>query len=340
MKLRYLQHFTALHKFLIIRLSSIGDIVLTSPVIRCLKKQVPDAEIHFLVKKGFEPVVINNPYISKVFITDGSVQDVIHELKSENYDLIIDLHKNIRSLRIRKSLNIPSVTFNKLNLQKWIYVNLKWNVMPHIHIVDRYLESVKHLGIINDNAGLDYFLSPDDVVHSGFLPQNFENGFIICATGAAHHTKILPAEKIIPVLKDLNYPCVIIGGKEDADRGEYIRQEVGQNVFNACGKLTINQSAYLVSNANAVLSNDTGFMHIAAALKRPVVSVWGNTVPEFGMAPYYPVGNEKSLISEVKGLNCRPCSKIGFEKCPRGHFKCMLNQDENEIVQSLRTFIP
>src|SRR4030095_3604321 len=159
-------------KFLIIRFSSIGDIVLTTPVIRCLKKQVPDAEIHFLTKESFHSIVEHNPYIDKTHLLAHSFELMIHELKLEDYDHIIDLHKNVRTLRVKKALGLRSHSFNKLNTQKYIYVNLKLNLMPNIHIVDRYLKTVEAFGVKNDGAGLDYFIPEKDETRKNDLPAS------------------------------------------------------------------------------------------------------------------------------------------------------------------------
>ena len=153
-------------KFLIIRFSSIGDIVLTTPVIRCLKKQVPDAEIHFLVKEAFRPVVAHNPYIDKLIVLAHSWELMMHELKEENYDYIIDLHHNVRTLKIKKALGVKSFSFHKLNIEKYIYTSIKLNVLPKKHIVDRYLGTLDEFGVKNDGEGLDYFIVNLHIIHT------------------------------------------------------------------------------------------------------------------------------------------------------------------------------
>ena len=151
-------------KFLIIRFSSIGDIVLTTPVIRCLKKQVPDAEVHFLVKNSFRSVVEHNPYIDKLHVLAHSWELMIEELKTENYDHIIDLHHNVKTLRIKKALGKRSFSFYKLNIQKYIYTAFKINTLPRVHIVDRYMRTVESFGVKNDGAGLDYFIGAHEEI--------------------------------------------------------------------------------------------------------------------------------------------------------------------------------
>jgi ADP-heptose:LPS heptosyltransferase len=317
-----------LKKILIIRFSSIGDIVLTSPVVRCLKEQAPTFEIHFLTKKSFKSILENNPNITKVYTIDKDVNEIIGDLKKENYDEIIDLHNNLRSLEVKLKLRKASSTFKKLNFEKWMIVNFKRN-LSLTHVVDRYLQTVEHLGIKNDYKGLDYFIPLSDEINIASLPFSHQKGYVGFVIGAKHFTKQLPEEKIISICKTINMPIILLGGKEDVERGEKIEAAVGTIVYNACGKFNLNQSASIIKQASKVISHDTGLMHIAAAFKKEIISVWGNTVPVFGFTPYLPGVNSK--IIEVKGLSCRPCSKIGYAKCPKGHFKCMNNINVDEF---------
>jgi ADP-heptose:LPS heptosyltransferase len=308
-------------KILVVRFSSIGDIVLTTPVVRMLKKQL-NAQVHFLTKSAYVSLLKNNPYIDSVYQIDDSVNEVIGDLKKENYDYVIDLHNNLRTQILKFRLGMPAKSFNKLNMEKFMLTNFKLDKMPKIHIVDRYLETVKHLGVKNDNQGLDFFLSANDKMDISIFPKNY----IVFVIGGQHATKILPNEKIISIIKKVNKPVLLIGGTEDAYRGEEIAKACNK-VVNTCGKYSILHSASLVQQATMVITHDTGMMHIAAAFNKKIYSVWGNTVPEFGMYPY--LESEQSKRIEVKGLNCRPCSKIGYDKCPKGHFKCMQEIDEN-----------
>lgn len=315
-------------KILIIRFSSIGDIVLTTPVIRCLQEQISGIELHYLTKKAFEPVLAGNPYIDKIHYLNESLSDTIVELKLENFDYVIDLHHNIRTLIIKKKLGKPSSSFDKLNWQKWLLVRTGINMLPKEHIVDRYLKTVEFLGVENDGAGLDYFLIHNH--HLSLLLPPSHQQYIAIVIGAQHATKRLPVERLVELCMLIKHPVVLLGGPEDMERGEVILQASGNHVFNGCGKFKLDQSAFLVKMAKSVITHDTGLMHIAAAFKKTILSVWGNTVPEFGMFPYQV---KESFIYEVKGLSCRPCSKIGYAKCPRGHFKCMNQIDLIAISQ-------
>jgi lipopolysaccharide heptosyltransferase II len=318
-----------LKKILIIRFSSIGDIVLTTPVIRCLKEQQPDTEIHFLTKKQFKGILEHNPHLHKIHCIEKDVNEIISDLKKENFDHILDLHNNIRSSQVKLKLGKASSTFKKLNFQKWMLVNFKIDKMPAMHIVDRYLQTAASLGIMNDMKGLDYFIPEEDEIKFTSLPLSHQHGYIGFVIGAKHFTKQLPIEKIISICKKLNQPVILLGGKEDIARGEEIEREAGGLIYNACGKYNLNQSASIIRQAKRIITHDTGLMHIAAAFKKEIISVWGNTVPAFGFTPYLP--DPTSKIVEVKNLSCRPCSKIGYDKCPKGHFKCMTEIDEHEF---------
>ena len=326
-------------KYLVIRFSSIGDIVLTSPVVRMLKKQIPNAEVHFLTKQSFQSVVANNPFIDKVWTMDGSLKNIIPQLKAENFDEIIDLHSNLRTWRIKQALKVKSSNFNKLNYEKWLLVNLKMNRLPATHIVNRYLKTVEHLGVQNDGEGLNFYL--DDAIQSNekLLPANFHSGYWVAVIGANHATKRFPTKKWIEVIQSLNFPVVIVGDKHDAIVASEIEKSCGNIVYSACGKYSLLQSAAIVSQTKLVISNDTGMMHIASAFNRNIISVWGNTVPAFGMTPYMPSNYSNSFIAEAKEVSCRPCSKIGFAKCPKGHFDCMNKIDVSEITLVANRFL-
>jgi ADP-heptose:LPS heptosyltransferase len=311
-------------KILIVRFSSIGDIVLTTPVVRCLKKQLQGAEIHFLTKQKFASVIEHNPYIDKLYTTGDSLSDVLPKLKQENYDYVIDLHHNLRTLKVKSALGKKAFSFNKLNWEKFLIVNFKINKLPQKHIVERYFETVTSLGVANDGQGLDYFIAKkDEITISESLPVNFQKGYHVLVVGGSYYTKQIPVNKLKEICGLSTKPLVLVGGKEDSGVAEQVYASFKETTLNLCGKLNLNQSASVIQQAQTVITSDTGLMHIAAAYKKDIISVWGNTIPEFGMGPY--LAGKNSHVWEVKGLPCRPCSKLGYKKCPKGHFKCMNN---------------
>lgn len=327
-------------KLLVIRFSSIGDIVLTSPVVRCLKKQVPNAEVHFLIKPQFKSVMAHNPYIDKIHVLQEDWNNMIEELRAEKFDHIIDLHHNLRTLRVKKALKVPSHSFNKLNIEKFIFTRFKWNIMPKVHVVDRYMKTVEFLGVKNDGAGMDYFIAPGEEVPLKDIPASHHAGYIALIIGANYYTKKLPIYKLKELCANIHHPIILIGGKEEIEEGAQVAAIDPIKIYNACGKFSLNESADLVHKSKLVIGHDTGLMHIAAALKKPVIAVWGSTTPSLGVDPYY---GDNYLYQhakpydnvQVEKLWCRPCTKFGRNKCPQGHFKCMKNIVLNDIVQKV-----
>jgi len=331
-------------KVLIIRFSSIGDIVLTTPVVRCLKQQLPDVEVHYLTKSSFRSVLAHNPYIDKLHYLEDDLNQTIAALKKEHYDFVIDLHHNLRTMRVKRALNVQSYSFPKLNVQKWLLTNLKLNIMPDKSIVERYMETVKPLGVRNDNRGLDYFIPESANLKNTDIPMSHWAGYVGCVIGGSMNTKKLPIEKWREFAEHCPYPLVLLGGPEDREDGEAIASMDKVRIYNSCGKFNLNESAWLVQHARVVVSNDTGLMHVAAAYHKPIVSLWGNTSPEMGMFPYYGSNNLKtsyeplSVIMENKSVGCHPCSKIGYQKCPKGHFNCMNKLDMIELSEKVKNF--
>lgn len=314
-------------KILVIRFSSIGDIVLTTPVIRCLKNTYPNAEIHFLTKAAFKAVLTANPHLEKVYAFESDLSEVINELQLEDYDFVVDLHKNIRSKRVVKVLKKPSENFPKLNYEKWLLTNFKVNKMPNIHIVDRYFEAVKPLKVSNDFQGLDFYIQPENKIVKPF------DEYVVLVVGAAHKTKSITIDKTVEIINTIASNFVLIGGPGDQERANEVIQLVSNpsKVVSKCGVYNIEESASAIEQADFVITPDTGMMHIASAFNKHIISVWGNTVPDFGMYPYLPQSPENMHIVEVEGLKCRPCSKIGYDKCPKGHFKCIKDLDVRKI---------
>ena len=322
-------------KVLVIRFSSIGDIVLTTPVLRCLKNQFDgEIEIHYLTKNSYKHLIEPNPYVNKVWGIDKTTSEIASDLVNEGFTYIFDLHHNLRSSRVKRKLKTLAFSFPKLNIEKWLLVNFKINKLPEQHIVDRYMETVSSFGIKYDGEGLDYFIPESEHVDIPALDASLSNGYVTFAIGGNYTTKKLPTEKIIEVCRQIKLPVVLIGGKEDEAESKKIASLVGDKVIDTCGRMSIHQSASIIKQTNHVISHDTGMMHIAAAFNKPIVSIWGNTIPEFGMTPFMK-DPSKSKIMQVPDLRCRPCSKLGHSKCPKKHFYCMTLLDSDEIANAV-----
>jgi len=321
-------------KILIIRFSSIGDIVLTSPIIRCIKNQIIESEIHFLTKDSFAGLLAHHPYIQKIHsLKKNDLSAIIESLKTENFDCIIDLHKNIRTFKIKRALHIKSYSFAKLNIQKWLFVNFKIDLLPEKHIIDRYFEGIQSLGITNDQNGIDFYL-PHNFTYDLKIHALHKHNFYVVALGATYYTKQIPIDTLNALFKQLNdAPIVLIGhGEVDYNKSISIMENPkNKTMINLCNKLTIHESASLIQQSKLLLTGDTGMMHIASSFDVPIVTLWGNTHPKFGMYAYRNYGIKNYIVD----LPCHPCSKLGNNACPRQHFHCMKKQDIDKIIAEL-----
>lgn len=323
-------------KVLVIRFSSIGDIVLTFPILRCLKQQIPNAEIHFVTKSTFSELITASEEIDKTYFFNDSLFVLSKQLKNENYDVIIDLHNNLRSRILTFNLKVKrKYRFPKFNFFKWLLVRFKFNFLPTSHVVDRYFEAVKPLGVKNDNRNNQFFIRENVDVFSQFGFHSKQ--FVAVTIGAQYTTKRMPENKLIEILSKVDSPILLIGGKMDEKLGDEICKELTEKkIINTCGRFSIIESASILKQARIVLANDTGLMHIASCFDIPIITVWGNTTPIFGMYAYRPENNSAVINYEVQGLSCRPCSKIGFGVCPKGHFNCMQKQNSIKIAADLQ----
>ena len=155
-------------------------------------------------------------------------------------------------------------------------VNFKWNKLPPLHIVDRYFNAVHNLGVKNDGDGLDYYLPgakfDEDVLR-------IKGPYVVLVLGAAHFTKQIPTELAAEICAGSEWPVVLIGGKQEMDKAAFIENASPSSIINKVGVLSIHESAFLIRDSRLVISSDTGMMHIAAAFKKELIVVWGNTIP-------------------------------------------------------------
>lgn len=323
------------HKLLVIRFSSIGDVVLTTPVIRALKMQYRhgDVELHFLTRARHREILAANPYIDKLHCIEHHISEVYHALQAERFDYVIDLHASLRSFMIKRRLGRPCRTLDKQTLRRFLYVYFKINLLPRRHIVDRYFDVLRDLAVVNDQQGLDYFLSVDDERALTALPASHRRDYLAIVIGGQHAGKRYPFDHLCALCRQIDIPVVLLGGPTDQRRGEAIVQQVGAKVFNACGRFTLNESAVLLREAQCVISNDTGLMHIASAFHKKIISLWGATVPEFGMSPYLP-GSGSRILEAVSPQ--RPYSRHGGKQPFRAAYNCWTGLEPDKILQALR----
>jgi len=308
--------FSKLKKILIIRLSSIGDILLTTPLIRSLKKQNPAIQIDFLLKEEFYELVQNNPHITNIHkYTKHSFekQILINALIANTYELVIDLQNNLRSREITRPLHCRILRFKKNSINKFLLVHFKINKLKDTHQIPvRYAEAA---GVELDTEGLDFFTDnePDPKLKT-------DEKYIGLCPGAKHFTKRWPKEYFIELgnrLESTGYKVVFFGGLEEVELCSEMENQI-KNALNLCNT-NILQVGSDMKMCRAIYTNDSGLMHLASAVKVPVIAFFGSTVKEFGFYPY----KAKSIELENRNLSCRPCTHIGRKSCPKIHFKCM-----------------
>lgn len=318
-------------RLLFIRFSAIGDIVLASPALRCAKQQIPGVEIHFLTKKSMKAVSEANPYVDRFHYFDKDLSATIQELKACKFDYIIDLHKNLRTLRIRLALGVPCLSYNKLSVEKFLLTKFQVNRMADRHISLRSVDALAPLGVVYDGKGLDYFV-PSEVIQPVFFPE----GYVALVIGASYATKKLPLESLKVLCSQIPHPIVLVGGKEEVADGEALALLDPTRILNTCGTYSLHESALIVQKSKVVISHDTGMLYIACAFEKNVIAIWGATSPALQVEPFMPVDSKAQVFqSIVTDLTCQPCSNFGTKTCPKGHFACMKQQDLPEITRQV-----
>ena len=316
-------------KILVIRFSSIGDIVLTTPIIRCLKLQT-NAEIDFLTKTNYKEIIISNTNISEVYCI-SKYSKTLKVLRSKDYDIVIDLQNNFRSLKLRLQLGVKSYTYSKNSFKRYLLVYFGINLLND-HIVDRYFTSVKNLNISNDNKGIDYFVTTE----GSNIDFNTEQDYICWCIGGTYEQKKLSVQQINDVISKIELPILFIGGKAERKiSSEIINNNKRTNLFDFCGRTSIDESAYLMQNSNLILTNDTGMMHLASAFTVPIISFWGCTKPSLGFSPYFPNIKSWNIITD---LSNRPCSKHG-NHCRFQSQGCIKDIDSNIIFNTVERLL-
>ncbi len=318
-------------RLLFIRFSAIGDIVLASAAFRCAKQQLPGVEIHLLTKRSMKAVTEANPYIDQFYYLDSDLSVTIHTLKGCSFDYIVDLHKNLRSFRIRLALGVPVLAYDKLSVEKFLLTKFQINRMPDRHISLRSLDALAPLGVEYDGKGLDYFIPATTQV-----PELFPEGYVALVIGASFATKKLPLDSLKQLVKLIPHPIVLIGGPEEKVDGEELALVDSDRIINTCGIYSLHESAALVRDARLVISHDTGMLYIACTFEKNVIAIWGATSPALQVEPCMPENTKTRVFQAiVPNLTCQPCSNFGTKTCPKGHFNCMKQQDLPEIVRQV-----
>ncbi len=344
-------------KTLIIRLSSVGDIVLSSLLIRVLRKRFPQSQIDFLVKSEYASLVRGNPHVSHVLeLPDGArfadLRALRQRLHDNGYELVVDIHDSLRSRYLSVGLPGDVVRVRKRKVARFLLVTTKVHLYHFFGgspgVAERYLEPVREWGVENDGMGLEVFVGDQErekarhIVHTAGMDG--QQSVLGIAPSARHWNKRWPADRFAAAAAELSRRhragVILFGAADERDVCGKILQEIRANaprtpVLNLAGSLTLTESAAVMDHCTVVLSNDSGLMHVAAGRKRKVVALFGPTVKELG---FFPFGTTSTVI-ETNGLRCRPCTHIGRPSCPKAHFRCMLDIPVSRVVDAVNNML-
>ncbi|NNE25600.1 MAG: glycosyltransferase family 9 protein [Saprospiraceae bacterium] len=287
------------------------------------------------MKSLYLSVLEYNPYVQKIHLLETRLMDVIPALVTENFDYVVDLHNNYRSKKVSRALQIPVFRIKKERIGLWLLTNLGIGKFQRTHIVDRFLKVIQPLA----DGMSSQSIMPQFHPGKEFKARDLSEEYMVIAIGAAYFTKQIPIHILLEVINGVHIQCVLIGGEMDLPRAEKLISKLDKRVVSLVGKLNISESASIIQKARVVLAGDTGMMHIANALGTPLVAVFGSTHPMLGYSPYNPSRNGKNIVVENNGLSCRPCTKQGKHKCPKKHFKCMLELNSGDIIDKIQAFI-
>jgi lipopolysaccharide heptosyltransferase II len=341
---------TAIGKILVVRLSSIGDIILTTPLLRSLRAAYPEARITFLIKKQFEELLSASPFVDELITFDTkegfeSLRKIKHFLREQRYDLYLDIHKNWRSRYLRFCLHAGKITsYRKLILKRtlliWFKINLYKQIKP---VYQRYFDSVRHLGIHYDGLGTEIHLPADRsekirmmLSEAGY---DFDGPLITLCPSATYFNKRWGSEGFVEtarhLIREKSAFIVVLGGKEDTELCVSIASDIGPRATSMAGLLSLSGSAALLHSSTMIIANDSGLLHMAQSQKRPVVGIYGATTRELG---YFPIEQNSTVIET--SLPCRPCTHNGLDECPKKHFRCMKDIPASKVIEAAMQYLP
>jgi lipopolysaccharide heptosyltransferase II len=336
-------------KILIIRLSSIGDIILTTPLLRSVRNTYPDARITYVTKKQFTSLLADSPYIHELIAFDKAdgfrgLRGIKRQLKKQHFDVYLDIHKNWRSRYLRIGLGVKLAgTYPKYIIRRTLLVRLKLNLYRHIQPVYlRYFQAARKLGVQYDGKGTEIQVSQaatatvrDLLTARGY---GFDRPLVIICPGATYFNKRWKSDGFVEtarhLIREKSAFVVVHGGREDAALCHEIAEGINSGAVNMAGTLGLSESAALLGLSSLVIANDSGLLHLAQSQKRPVIGIYGSTTRELGFFPLE--GNSVAVEAPVP---CRPCTPKGLNYCPKTHFHCMNHITADRVIAAALPFL-
>lgn len=330
-----------------------GDVILTSPLVRQLRQEFPDAQIDFLVRTEYADLVKYNPHLTHTLQYDiqtgrRGLRELREYLKKQGYDVVFDLHRNFRSSYLRRFSRKPRLLkINKNRIIRFLLIKFKVNFYKrfydnYLSIAEKYLKTASKLMAVKNDLKLDLYL-PQKIADKGkqlWRKLESENFSLIIAPGSRHFTKSWPAELyselIMKIHQTYGWRTLLVGSPEEAPLVEDIQKRTGNGASEvAAGYLSLLETAALIKACPLFISNDSGLMHVAAAFEKPQIAIFGSTTQELG---FFPV-NPNAVVVENKNLKCRPCTHIGRKSCPKKHFKCMIEITPQKVLKVVKELV-
>jgi ADP-heptose:LPS heptosyltransferase len=308
-----------------------GDLVLITPILRALSLQL-GAKVDLLTKRTYKELFVSNPYVRDIHFNEEVKYST---LRSVNYNYIIDLQNSLRSLWARIVLNQHSLVVKKYRWRYLAYFKFGMkHMLPKKQMIQRYFDTAKRLDIVDDHRGLDIY--PQDLIFN--LDMEKSVTYVAVVMGGTYLTKRVPLNLIegLPMLDNCKY--ILLGGADV--KVDKTKLSLRSDMIDCINMLSISETISVISRTEVVLSGDTGMMHVAAALRKKLLVIWGSTSPEMGFSPHYPHQHRnKYQAIQHETLSCRPCSKYGVDSCPKGHMNCLTDlrqsQLNNQLIQML-----
>ncbi len=327
-------------RILLVRFSSLGDVLLTTPLVRALRARYPDATLSALTKQGWGPLLSANPHLDEVIVVSPgqSLVPLARALRGARFTHLLDLHGSVRTRVLR--LLVPGAWsgFNHRRGPRRTLIREHCDIYPdRLPVAERYFEAATALGVHPDGGPAELFTSPAAESRAeawlGRVGFDSEAPFVALVPGAAHATKRWPVRHWRRLASDLarrGYGLAVVGSAGDRILAAEIATSAGRHAASAAGDLDLQASGALLRRARAAVSGDTGPMHLATAVGTPVVALFGPTVEQFGFFPY-----RANAAVLQRALPCRPCSSKGSGCCPLGHHQCMEEIMPEEVLSRL-----
>ncbi len=332
---RYSLPITVTPKILILRLSSLGDIVLTTPLLVALREKYPESRIDLVIASEYETLAQVLPAVSRVHVFNkrsgfSGLLALRNQLREEKYDYVLDVHDVLRTKILRQGLGKHVSVIDKRTFKRWLLVKFKYDLLKgEPDVIGRYFEAAKKLGITDDGR------APTLKATHVRDPKR-----IAIAPSARHWNKRWPVEhfqRLGNTLLEKGYELTFYGSRAEIALIEEIRKGLHNGKHRSlAGELDLTDAAHSLAKCSAAITNDSGLLHVAEAVGTPVVALFGPTVKQFGFAPRA----ASAVVLEVEGLYCRPCTAIGSSECPEKHFRCMREVGPEQVVVALHTVIP